>query len=90
MLKAMSSVLGFCCFVSLSIFFVLLSKNGQQIIVFDVLITIILILITTILLLIISPTADYLDWGVRTGGTGERQASKALVQGLTVAVALRP
>ena len=84
MFEAMPSDLGFCCFVSLSIFFVLLTQNGH------VLITIILILITTILLLIISPTADYLDWGVRTGGTGERQASKALVQGLTVAVALRP
>ena len=57
-----------------------------------VLITIILMLITniTILLpLIIFPTADYLDWGTRTGGTGERQASNALIQGLRVAVAVK-
>ena len=88
----MCSVLGFLLFCLTFNIFVLRTQNGPQMIIFDVLIAIILMLITniTILLpLIIFPTADYLDWGVRTGGTGERQASKALVQGLTVAVAVK-
>ena len=87
----MCSVLGFLLFCLTFNIFVLRTQNGHQMIIFDVLIAIILMLITniTILPLIISPTADYLDWGIRTGGTGERQASKALVQGLTVAVAVK-